>query len=575
MESQRAETKGPGGVVSPRSMREAEALMQITRLIDEPLDIDRICHRIVQSVLTLLPVKFSAVTLLEPDASLRLMAWGGELLVGLDVELLPPGTGVTGRAVERGAPFWSPDVRQENRVTWPDAVRKGLVAHGQRALLAVPVQRAGQTIGALTVADRAVREFADAEVRLMQAFADQAAIAIGNAQLFAEQVRTEAALRRSERSYRLLAENMGDVVTLFDFDLRQTYVSPSVERLRGYTPEEAMRQALDERMTLASAGALAAVLLEELAVEAAGGGDPRRTRTLELELRCRNGSTVWAETTATFLRDETGRATGIVTVSRSMAELKRTQAALRETEARLHQKQWVETLGRLAAGIAHDFNNLIAVITGRAEALLRFGGLQETARRNVELIKETGERAAQLTAQLLAFARQQVLQPQRLDLNAIVAAMVPMLQPLVGHRFTLVTDLEPTLGSVYALRTQLEQIILNLVVNARDAMPHGGRIGIETANVDLDEAFVAAHPGASAGPHVCLRVSDAGEGMTTEVQAKIFEPFFTTKDAGHSTGLGLATVYDIVKRYEGYIGLESAPGTGTVVRIYLRRQAGG
>jgi PAS domain S-box-containing protein len=575
MESQRAEPKGPGGVVSPRSVQEAEALTRIARLINEPLDVDRVCHRVVESALTLLSVKFSAVTLLEPDASLRLMAWGGEPLLGLDVELLPPGTGVTGRAVERGAPFWSPDVHREHRVAWPDAVRKGLVAHGQRALLAVPVRSRGRTIGALTVSDRAAREFADTEVRLVQTLADQAAVAIANARLFAEQARTEAALRRSERSYQLLAENMADVVTRFDLDLRQTYVSPSVQRLRGYTPEEAMRQGLDERMTSASAAALAAVLLEELAVEAAGGGDPHRTRTLELELRCRNGSTVWAETTLTLLRDETGRVTGLVAVSRNIADLKRTQAALRETEARLHQTQRIETLGRLATGIAHDFNNLVAVIKGRAEALMRAGGLHETARRNVELINDTGERAARLTAQLLAFVRQQVRQPQRLDVNAVVAALVPMLQRLVGQRFTLVTHLDPTLGSVHADRTQLEQVICNLVVNARDAMPRGGRIGIETANVDLDEAFVAAHPGATAGPHVCLHVSDAGEGMTLEVQAKLFEPFFTTKEAGKGTGLGLAIVHGIVKHHEGSIDIESVPGRGTVVRIYLRRQLQG
>jgi two-component system, cell cycle sensor histidine kinase and response regulator CckA len=575
MKPQCAEPQGTGGVVQPGRVHEAEALMQIARLINEPpLDVDGVCQRVVESALTLLPVKFSGLTLLEPDGGLRLIARGGEPLLGGDVSVLPPGTGVTGRAVEQGSPFWSPDVRNESRVAWPDVVRQRLVAGGQRALLAVPLRPTGRTIGALTVADRVVREFVDAEIRLVQALADQAAIAISHAQLFTEQARTETALRLSERRYRLLAENMADVVTLLDLDLRQIYVSPSVQRLRGYTPEVAMRQRPDEQMTPASAMALAEVLREEIAGEAAGGGDPHRTRTVELELLCRDGSTVWAETTVAFLRDETGRPTGIIGVSRDIADRKRTQAALLETEARLHQIQRIEAIGRLAAGVAHDFNNLLVVIMGRAEALLHAGGLHATARRNVEQIKHTVERAAQLTRQLLAFARKQVLQPQRLNLNALVAGMAPMLERLLGSPYTLITLLDPNLGSVHADRTQVEQIILNLVVNARDAMPRGGRIGIETTNVDLDERFVAAHPGASVGPHVRLQVSDTGQGMTPEVQAKIFEPFFTTKEVGKGTGLGLATVYGIVKQHEGYIGVESAPGIGSVLRIYLRRQEG-
>ena len=228
---------------SGRSMAETEALMQIARLINEQLDVDRVCEGIVASVLTLLPLKSSAITLLEPDGGLRMVACGGEPLIGAARgHVLPPGTGVTGRAVLQGAPFWSRDVRTERRVAWPDAVRARLVATAQRSLLAVPLRPRGRTIGALTVADRRVREFAPDEIKLVQAFADQAAVAIDNAQLFAEQGRSEAALRRSERIYRLLAENMADVVTLFDLEMRQLYVSPSILRLRGYTPEESLRQ---------------------------------------------------------------------------------------------------------------------------------------------------------------------------------------------------------------------------------------------------------------------------------------------------------------------------------------------
>jgi CheY-like chemotaxis protein len=231
----------------------------------------------------------------------------------------------------------------------------------------------------------------------------------------------------------------------------------------------------------------------------------------------------------------------------------------------------MEAVGRLAGGIAHDFNNLLTVVTGRVELLLRRLPPGEPVRRDLELIKKTGDRAAMLTRQLLAFSRKQMLQPKVLDLNGIVAGVVQMLQRLIGEDIDLVTLLDPNLGPVRADPAQLEQIILNLAVNARDAMPQGGRLVIETANIDLDETFAAVNPGATAGPHVLLQVSDTGAGMSPEVQAHIFEPFFTTKDVGKGTGLGLATVYGIVKQHDGYITVESTPGAGATFRIYLRR----
>ena len=473
-------------VASGRSTAETEALMQIARLINEQLDVDRVCEGIVESVLTLLPLKSSAITLLEPDGRLRMIACGGEPLIGAGRgNMLSPGTGVTGQAVLQGAPFWSRDVRTEQRVTWPDDVRARLLARPQRALLAVPLRPRGRTIGALTVADRGTREFADDEIKLVQAFADHAAVAIDNAQLFAERARSEAELRRSERIYRLLTENMADVVTLFDLEMRQLYVSPSIGRLRGYTPEESIRQSLDERMTPASAAAMAAVLREEITIEASGQGDPHRFRTVEIELRHRDGSTVWVETTATFLRDDTGRPTGIIAVSRNIEDRKRTEAALRDTEARLQQAERIDAIGRLTGGIAHDFNNLLTIILGRTAAILDSAGPDAPGRGDIELIENTAERAAQLTKRLLAFSRKQVLHPQALDLNAVVTGVTPMLQRLIGAEFSLITLLEPTLDKVHADRTQLEQIIVNLVVNARDAMPRGGHVTLQTASVHV------------------------------------------------------------------------------------------
>jgi signal transduction histidine kinase/ActR/RegA family two-component response regulator len=247
------------------------------------------------------------------------------------------------------------------------------------------------------------------------------------------------------------------------------------------------------------------------------------------------------------------------------------EEALRQSEEQLLQSQKMEAVGRLAGGIAHDFNNLLVVITGRAELLRARVDDDEALRRDLDLIADAGRRASGLTQQLLAFSRKQVLQPKVLDLNEVVANMGTMLRRVIGEDVDLMIVVGANLGRVRADPGQLEQIIVNLVVNARDAMPKGGRLIVKTANVDLDDAFVRRHSGARAGPHVMLAVSDTGDGMSAEVLPHIFEPFFTTKSRGRGTGLGLSTVYGIVRQHDGSITVESEPGLGTTFKIHLPR----
>ena len=240
--------------------------------------------------------------------------------------------------------------------------------------------------------------------------------------------------------------------------------------------------------------------------------------------------------------------------------------ALNRTQAQLRQAQKMEAIGRLAGGVAHDFNNLLTVIGGRAAGI--FNGLppDDRTRRDVELIMKTTDRAAALTRQLVAFSRKQVLQPRVLDLNELVAGIVPMLQRLIGEHIALVTRPTRDLGLVRADPTQIEQVILNLVVNARDAMPGGGTLAIETANVKPGERMGSDE---TIGRGIRLVVRDSGVGMTQEIQTHLFEPFFTTKEPGKGTGLGLATVYGIVNQSGGYVTIESEPGHGTTVTIWL------
>src|SRR5881296_734234 len=233
--------------------------------------------------------------------------------------------------------------------------------------------------------------------------------------------------------------------------------------------------------------------------------------------------------------------------------------------------QRMETMGRLASGLAHDFNNLLTAILGQCEILLRRLPAEEPARSGIEEIRTAGERAAALTRQLLAYSRRQVLKPQVIDLNSSVTRMIPMLRRLIGETIELNPALQSDLGHVEADPTQIEQIIMNLVVNARDSMPGGGRVVVETSNADLDETFAKKHVPTRPGRYVMLAVSDTGSGMDEATQARIFEPFFTTKQLGKGTGLGLATVYGIVKQSDGYIWVYSERGMGSTFKIYLPR----
>ena len=242
----------------------------------------------------------------------------------------------------------------------------------------------------------------------------------------------------------------------------------------------------------------------------------------------------------------------------------------KRTAAALHQSQKMEAVGRLAGGIAHDFNNLMMVVIGHAQRLLQQLGTHP-ARQELEMISQAGLRAAALTKKLLTFSRRQVFEPKELPVNQAIRELEDILQRLVGEQIQMVVVLHPQTGHALVDPVQLEQVIMNLVLNARDAMPDGGLINIETDNIDLDEQFSNSHPGSTPGPYVKIMVRDAGCGMDRETLTHIFEPFFTTKGPENSTGLGLATVYGIVKQSQGYIDVTSAPGRGSCFTVYLPR----
>jgi len=376
-------------------------------------------------------------------------------------------------------------------------------------------------------------------------------------------------VRRTEERYRLISENAADVIWMWDLEEdRCVYVSPSAQQLRGFTPEEILAQPMDQAMPEDTYRmAVSEIQSRRAAVES--GDESARIKTYEVGLLCKDGTTVATETVTKLVSDTRGKVRYAIGASRDITELKRAEAAKARIEDELRQAQKLESVGRLAAGVAHDFNNLLTVINGYSRLLL--GSLQadDPLRGGLEEIHKAGERAAALTQQLLAFSRKQILQPRVLDLNRVVDAMRPMLERLMGENVELCVKLHAQPTTICADPHQLEQALMNLAANSRDAMPGGGRFSIETGFVKWGESQVQLRPGAHVGPYVVLAVSDTGEGMSEETRGHIFEPFFTTKEVGKGTGLGLSTIHGIVEQSGGYVEAASELGRGTTFKIYM------
>jgi PAS domain S-box-containing protein len=403
----------------------------------------------------------------------------------------------------------------------------------------------GEVVGSLSLESSKPRHFSAQETNLAWSVADQTAAALAHARLNEERRRLTAAIEQAAES-----------VVIFDVDGAILYVNPAFERITGYSRAEAIGRTLD----ILRSGQHGESLYQAMWATVRAG-EVWHGRIIN---KRKDGTLYTDETTISPVRNESGAIINFVEVKRDVTrEL--------QLEEQYRQAQKMEAVGQLTAGISHDFNNLLTAINGFAQLLQFELPVEDPRQELVQKIADAGRRASELVRQLLTFSRKQVIKPVVLDLNVVVADMSKLLQRVIGEQVQLKTQLASGLWPIEADQAQIEQVILNLAVNARDAMPDGGKLIIETANVVLDEEYVTDHLAAQPGEHVLLTVSDTGIGMSEEVKAHLFEPFFTTKGRSKGTGLGLATVYGIVKQNGGTIWVYSEEGVGTTFKIYLPR----
>jgi PAS domain S-box-containing protein len=516
------------------------------------------CLEVVCKALHQTQAVFWAVNPQEP-ALLRFgTAWNG-----LDLEAgtgLPAaartttysdGRGLPGLVWSSGKPAWKAELTGQADHLFDAAAREGAPE-----AFAFPVLSDAEFLGVVECFGRAPLPCDEGLAETLISIGSQ----LGR---FLKHKQTEEAVRLSEARKAAILESALDAIITVDPDGRILEFNPAAEKLFDYPRATVIGERMAE---LIVPDVSRAAYGEGMSACGAGEGSSVGKR-IELSLRRADGSLVPVELVVSRIRVEGPPL--FTCYIRDLTERLQAEEALRRTEEQFQQAQKMEAIGRLAGGVAHDFNNLLTVINGYAQSLLGKLPPDSPHRPGVELINKAGNRAAGLTRQLLAFSRRQVLEPKVFCLNSVVAETSKMLQRMIGEDIALEVLPAANLNRIKADQSRIEQVLMNLAVNARDAMPTGGKLILETRNIVLDEADTRSRPEVVPGSYVLLAVTDNGVGMDEATQARIFEPFFTTKEVGKGTGLGLATVYGIIRQSGGHIAVYSEPNRGTTFKIYL------
>ena len=517
-----------------------ERLARIQRSITHGAVREDVLDAICLGARELLGDEVAGLQLVPPDdpTVLELVAMRGRDALELRGARAPRDDGIAWRAMTEGRLVVSEDYQGD------ETAARLFRERGIQAGMSAPVHESGRPVGSLTVASyQAGRRYSSIERDMLLAFADHASLALSDARSI--QAMREADAARIQARFRSLVNSSSDMITVIDSAGQIVFASPSVERSlvlpeKGYegTPLALLIHPDDRRRAID--------FIADVARDRAPG------EPLEWRMRAADGTWMDVETTATGQLDDPD-VQGIVLNSRNVTERKR-------LEAQLRQSQRLESVGQLAGGIAHDFNNFLSVIRGYARFLVEGLDDEDPHRSDAVEIEKAAERASRLTSQLLVFSRNEVVQRRVLDVAEVLSGLTSLLDRTLGENVRLMTDVERPLRRVEADPTQIEQVLVNLAVNARDAMPSGGELRVELANVA---------EGPNGLPAVRLRVRDTGTGMTQDVVERAFEPFYTTKPKGEGTGLGLATVYGIVTQSGGTIEIDSTPGGGTTIEVML------